>query len=233
MYSPLDAARPRAGGDARPGWPGSRIVVLLAMVVLAALTTGCQRPPGGSGGSEPGATRPVGVSWTDPAALLSAADLGPGWQERATAPEQPRWPWEQADCPAYRREDYRAQAHRRDAVQRFYDRAGASATVHHIVEAYEPGWGGPALDDVRAVLRRCAAYLVLGARMAFTLVDTPPLGDGALLVRGLIAHSGSTPTTAYFVVVRRGDTISTLNLPDPGHRAAVEAVAARQVARLG
>ncbi|MFC3501507.1 hypothetical protein ACFOOK_11145 [Micromonospora krabiensis] len=233
MYSPLGAARPRAGGDARARRRGGRIFALLATVVLTALTTGCQRTPAELGGSEPGVTRPVGVSWTDPAALLPATDLGPGWRERATAPEQPRWPWEQADCPAYRAEDYRAQVHRLDAVQRFYDRADGSATAHHIVEAYEPGWGGPALDDVRAVLRRCAGYLVLGARMSFTLVGTPPLADGALLVRGLIAHSGSAPTTAYFVVVRRGDTISTLNLPDPGHRAAVEAVAARQVARLG
>ncbi|WBB66285.1 hypothetical protein [Micromonospora sp. WMMD812] len=235
ISSPLEAARPRAGDESRRRQHdrGNRnIAALLPAVALLtlALLTGCNQQPSSS--TQAGA-RPVGTSWLDPAILLHPADLGPGWRESFAVPGQPAWPWDQSDCPAYRRDDYRAQSHRRDAIQRLYRMDEPSLTAHHIVESYESGWGGRALDDVRRVLRQCANYTLLGARMSFVVVETPDLGDGALVVRGRIDRDAAPPTVAYFVTVRRGDTVSTLNLPDPGRQAAVDAIAARQVARLG
>jgi hypothetical protein len=218
--------QPQGMGDRHAG----ALLVAVVLSALAMLVTGCGRQAPAAGRSE---REQAGTSRIDPAALLQPTELGPGWLESPTGPGRPAWPWDHVDCPGYRREDYRAQLHRRDAVQRFYRAAGSAPIAHHIVETYEPGWAGTALDDTRRMLRQCASYVVLGSRVSFSVADSAYLGGAGLLVRGRIEHVGSPATVAYFVTVRRGDAISTLNLPDPGDLAAVEAIAARQLARLG
>lgn len=199
---------------------------VIGLLILAMLVAGCHR-------QEPSAPESTGTSGIDSATLLHANELGPGWHESSAEQGQPRWPWEQGDCPAYRGEDYRAQAHRRDAIQRFYQTNKPSLTAHQVVELYEPGWGERVLDDVRRVLRQCPTYTLLGAKISLTVVDAANLRDAPLLVRGQIEHAASPPTVSYFVTVRRGDTVSTLKIPDLGSQALVEAAAARQAAHLG
>lgn len=209
---------------------GTALLVAAALLVLVLLVTGChQQVPGGG----PSGRESVGTSRIDSFTLLQPTELGPGWRQSLTEAGKPPWPWHQHDCPAYRPEDYRAQKHRRDAIQRFYQMDGVGLIAHHVVETYEPGWAEKALNDMRRVLRKCASYALRGSRMSFMIVDPVYLGGAGLLVRGRIEHVDSPATVAYFVTVRRGDALSTLNLPDPGDVAAVETVAARQAARLG
>lgn len=54
-----------------------------------------------------------------------------------------------------------------------------------------------------------------------------------MLIRGRIAHADTPNTVTYFVMVKRGETVSTVRLPDPGSQVVVDEIAARAVARLG
>ncbi|MDG4808748.1 hypothetical protein O7634_18540 [Micromonospora sp. WMMD1120] len=202
-------------------------VLLAAMVVLAA---GCQRAEPGAGPAErsSASVQPAGRS-----PLLGAGDLGSGWREDDSRSGSPPWPWEQDTCPTYRSGDYPAKSHRRAAVQRYYRPSDGSSPAHHVVETYEPGWAERSLDDVRLVLLRCASYRVHGSQVSFEIVDPRYLGGNGMLVRGRIDHGAVPSTVTHFVVLRRGDTVSTISLPDSGSRAAVDAVAAKAVARLG
>lgn len=164
--------------------------------------------------------------------LLGAGDLGSDWRADAARTGSPPWPWEQDTCPHYRSGDYPAKSHRRAAVQRYYRLADGSA-AHHVVETYEPGWAERNLDDVRRVLLRCASYRVLGSQVSFDVVDPRYFEGLGMLVRGRIAHADIPDTVTYFVMLRRGETVSTVSLPDPGSQVAVDSIAARAVARLG
>ncbi|MFG1653356.1 hypothetical protein ACGFIE_25840 [Micromonospora sp. NPDC049275] len=145
----------------------------------------------------------------------------------------PPWPWEQDDCPNYQSGDYPAKSHRRNAVERYYRLPDGSSSAYHVVETYEPGWAGRNIDDVRRVLLRCARYPVLGSQVSFDVVDPHYLKGAGMLIRGRIAHRDVPDTVTYFVMLKRGETVSTVRLPDPGSKAAVDSIAARAVARLG
>ncbi|MET8092873.1 hypothetical protein [Micromonospora sp. NPDC005220] len=202
-------------------------VVLSALVVMAA---GCQRGESGDGSGE----RPtVNTERGDSSMLLRAGDLGSNWHEDDARTGQPPWPWEQDSCPNYQSSDYPATSHRRTAVQRYYRMSDGSSPAHHVVETYEPGWAERNVDDVRRVLLRCASYVALGSQVSFDVVDPHYLEGAGMLIRGRIAHADTPSTVTYVVMLRRGDTVSTVRLPDPGSRAAVDSVAARAVARLG
>ncbi|MET7952264.1 hypothetical protein [Micromonospora sp. NPDC005324] len=164
---------------------------------------------------------------------MQPSEIGAGWRERVAQSAAPSWPWDQSDCPNYRSENYKAQLHRRGAIQRFYELEERSLTAHQVVEKYEPGWAVRSVDDVRQVLKQCATYILMGSRLSFSLVDASYLDGAGLLVRGRIEHVSSPATNAYFIAVRRGNIVSTLNLPDLGSEAEVRAIAARLVARLG
>jgi hypothetical protein len=165
--------------------------------------------------------------------LLGAGDLGADWHEDDARTGPAPWPWEQDSCPNYRSSDYPAKSHRRNAVERYYRQSDGSSPAHHVVETYEPGWAERNVDDVRRVLLRCASYPVLGSQVSFDVVDPHYLGGTGMLIRGRIAHSEVTNTVTYFVMLKRGETVSTVRLPDPGSQAVVDSIAARAVARLG
>ncbi|MFI6785148.1 hypothetical protein [Micromonospora sp. NPDC050276] len=118
-------------------------------------------------------------------------------------------------------------------MERYYRPSDGSSRAYHVVETYEPGWAERNVDDVRSVLRRCASYLVLGSQVSFDIVDPQYLDGAGLLIRGRIEHADIPNTVTYFVMLRRGETVSTVSLPDPGGQAAVDSIAARVVARLG
>ncbi|MDG4780111.1 hypothetical protein O7614_10715 [Micromonospora sp. WMMD961] len=69
--------------------------------------------------------------------------------------------------------------------------------------------------------------------MSFDVVDPRYLGGVGILVRGRIERAGITSTTRYFVILKRGETVSTVSLPDPGSQAVVDSIATKAVARLG
>ncbi|MEU1587053.1 hypothetical protein [Micromonospora sp. NPDC005710] len=165
--------------------------------------------------------------------LLGAGDLGADWQVDDARAGVPPWPWEQNSCPDYRRGDYPATAHRRHAVERYYRLPDGSSPAHHVVETFEPGWAERNIDDVRRVLLRCASYPVLGSQVSFDVVDPYYLEGAGMLIRGRIARAGVPNTVTYVVIVKRGETVSTVRLPDPGSRTVVNSIAARVVARLG
>ncbi|MGK5740240.1 hypothetical protein [Micromonospora sp. URMC 103] len=209
----------RGGGRCR--------LLAVVLLVLALGGAGCQRggsrvEPGGQAAGAPGASP-----------LLRSHELGSGWRESVAAPAPPSWPWVQEDCPSYRDGDYLAQSHRRDAVQRFFHRDDTAVTAHQVVERYEPGWADRALDDVREVLRRCANYPVLGSQLSFRIVEAADLGAAGLVVRGQIDHAALPAQVSYFISVRRGDVVSTLNLPDPGDEATIRSLAATLADRIG
>jgi hypothetical protein len=166
-------------------------------------------------------------------ALLGAGELGPDWTAGVVNPDEPRWPWVQEDCPTYRDADFPAQRHRQDAVARQYLRASSRAAALQVVEAYESGWASRALDDVRRVLRTCGTYSAYGGQISFNLLDSDFAGDAALLIRGRISSPDVPATASYFVVVRRGDIVSTLNLPDSGGEDQARVVATRLASQLG
>ncbi|MFI6240561.1 hypothetical protein ACIBEF_11840 [Micromonospora sp. NPDC050795] len=202
-------------------------VVLSALMVMAA---GCHRGEAGVGSDE---LHTVNAERGAPGLLLRADDLGADWHEDDARTGLAAWPWEQDRCPNYRSSDYLAKSHRRAAVERYYRLSDGSSPAHHVVETYEPGWAERNVDDVRRVLLRCASYPVLGSQVSFDVVDPRYLEGAGMLIRGRIAHADTPSTVTYFVMVRRGETVSTVRLPDPGSQAVVDSVAARVVARLG
>ncbi|MEW1588256.1 hypothetical protein AB0283_22775 [Micromonospora vinacea] len=201
--------------------------VLSALLVMAA---GCHRWESGPGPEE----RHTAIADRgELSLLLGAGDLGAGWHEDDARTGLAPWPWEQDSCPDYRSSDYPAKSHRRTAVERYYRLSDRSSRAHHVVETYEPGWAERNVDDVRRVLLRCASYPVLGSQVSFDVVDRHYLKGAGMLIRGRIAHADVPNTVTYFVMLRRGETVSTVRLPDPGSLAVVDSVAARAVARLG
>ncbi len=202
-------------------------VVLTALMVMAA---GCHRGEPGVGPEE---RHTANAERGAPGRLLVAGDLGADWHEDAARTGLAPWPWEQDSCPNYKSGDYPAKSHRRAAVERYYRPSDGSSPAHHVVETYEPGWAERNVDDVRRVLLRCASYLVLGSRVSFDVVDPHYLGGTGMLIRGRIAHADTPNRVTYFVMLKRGETVSTVSLPDPGSQAVVDEIAARAVARLG
>ncbi|MEU8180776.1 hypothetical protein AB0B86_08375 [Micromonospora sp. NPDC049047] len=217
--------RPLRGGGRRPvAW-----VVLGVLSVFVVLAAGCHRR---EADVEPDERHSADAERGGADMLLTADDLGADWRED-TRTGPPPWPWEQDSCPDYRSSDYPAKAHRRTAVERYYRPAGGSPPVHHVVETYEPGWAQRSVDDVRQVLLRCASYLVHGSQVSFHIVDSHYLGGLGMLIRGRIERADISSAVTYFVMLRRGETVSTVSLPDSGSQAAVDSVAAKAVARLG
>ncbi|MEU8256662.1 hypothetical protein AB0C06_20635 [Micromonospora inaquosa] len=217
-------------GRTRGKGRGSLAVVPMVLTALVLMAAGCHRGEPGVGPDErhtPNAER------GGPGRLLGAGDLGSDWHEDDTRTGPPPWPWEQDNCPNYQSGDYPAKSHRREAVQRYYRPSDGSSPAHHVVETYEPGWAERNVDDVRRVLLRCASYLVLGSRISFDVVDPHYLEGAGILIRGRITRADALNSVTYFVMLRRGETVSTVSVPDPGSRAAVDSIAARAVARLG
>ncbi|MFC6021796.1 hypothetical protein ACFP2T_37240 [Plantactinospora solaniradicis] len=230
---------PLAAAD-RPGRIRLRVTafLLLALWGVAVATAGCARDQ--APGSEGTTAAPVPAQRTGStgtgsldAALLPSTWLGAGWREGPTPPEEPPWPWLQADCPTYRNEDYPAQGYRRDAVQRRFHHAQSSLTATHVVEAYEPGWAARAITDVRRVVGTCAEYPVLGGALSFAVVEADFPAEDTLLVRGRIESPGAPDRVTLFVTVRRGDLLSTLNFPDPTDEQAAYAAATKLGDLLG
>lgn len=144
--------------------------------------------------------------------LLPAEVVGRGWVASESSAVPP-WPWVQKDCPTYRDADYAAQSHRLKASQRSYANAATGQSALHVVETYEPGWAAQAVNDVRRVLRACGRYDAWGGSISFTVLPTPNVCDETLTVRGEIRRPGIPTSTAYFLSVRCGERVSTLNIP--------------------
>jgi hypothetical protein len=221
----------------RPGPHTAAVLPSLLLLVLVFTPLACANPDANApdatapAGGRPGVTAPTAVG--PPAldrALLPAAGIGPHWREIREPAGSPSWPWAQPDCPAYRDTDYPAQQHRDGAVQRGY--LGSGAPALQVVEAYQPGWGSRAMEDARQVLRACPRYDFLGGQVSFTVQHAAPVGDEVLVVRGTIERPNRPTTVSYFLAVRQGDTVSTLNLPDPGEQRISE-LAGELAERLG
>nr|MDT0660667.1 hypothetical protein [Micromonospora sp. DSM 115978] len=221
----------------RPGPHTAAALPSLLLLILVLTSLACADPgagpesvPGSAAGADrtPADTKPAGPL---DRALLPAGDLGPGWRKIREPAGQPAWPWTQEDCPGYRAADYPAQGHRKAAVQRGYLGEGVQAL--HVVEAYQPGWAIRAMADARQAVSTCPHYPFLGGEVSFTVRDVDPVGDEILVVQGRIERATSPATVSYFIAVRRGDTVSTLNLPDPGDEREVHALAGRLAALLG
>ncbi|AVT40788.1 hypothetical protein [Plantactinospora sp. BB1] len=204
-------------------------VLLLVVLVVAGLTAGCAADPAPRSSAGEGARLTASGPADRPAALdlalLQPSGLGTGWRQSPHPPEPPPWPWLQADCPAYRAEDYPAQRHRSAAVQRRYRHEPTELVATQVVEAYEPGWAVRALDDVRRVVGTCSRYDAYGASISFTLLDTGLPPTDAVLVRGRIESPGAPARSTLLVAVRHGDRLSTLNVPGPVDRDTGYAVA--------
>ncbi len=220
----------RGRGRPRGEGRGSAAVVPVILTALVLSAAGCHRgePGVGPAGRHTANAEPGGSGM-----LLGAGELGSDWREDDARTGLPPWPWEQDNCPSYQSSDYPAKSHRRAAVQRYYRPSDGSSQAHHVVETYEPGWAERNVDDVRRVLLRCASYLAFGSRVAFDVVDPQYLDGTGMLIRGRIARADARTTVRWFVMLRRGETVSTVSVPDPGSRAAVDVIAARVVARLG
>ncbi|MDW5327403.1 hypothetical protein [Plantactinospora sp. KLBMP9567] len=218
--------RIRSGPGGRE--PLAATAVLLVVLAVAGLTAGCgadpaRRPPVGQE-AQLTASGPADRPVTLDLALLQPSGLGTGWRQSPHPPEQPPWPWLQADCPAYREGDYPAQRHRTGAVQRRYRHEPSELVATQVVEAYEPGWAVRALDDVRRVVTTCSRYDAYGASISFTPLDISlPPADG-LVVQGRIDSPGAPARSTLLVVVRRDNRLSTLNVPGPLDRATAYAV---------
>ncbi|MBQ0988477.1 hypothetical protein KBX08_00030 [Micromonospora sp. H61] len=217
-------------GRIRGSGRGSLAVVPAVLAASMVMAAGCHR---GESGISPDERHTANAERGDPSPLLGAGDLGADWRADDARTGLPPWPWEQDSCPSYRSSDYPAKSHRRAAVERYYRPSDGSSPAHHVVETYEPGWAERNVDDVRRVLLRCASYPVLGSQVSFDVVDPQYLDGAGMLVRGRIARADTSNTVTYFVMVKRGETVSTVRLPDPGSQAAVDEIAARAVARLG
>ncbi|MFF5052891.1 hypothetical protein ACFY1S_06895 [Micromonospora sp. NPDC000663] len=211
---------------------GRRRVAVLAALLSAVVVFGggCQRSESDDVAGTP---QTVNATLLDAGMLLSAGDLGAAWREGDAPAGSPPWPWEQSSCPHYRGGDYPARSYRQSAVERFYRPADGSSPAHHVVEKFAPGWAERNVEDVRRVLVRCADYRMLGSRISFTVVDQNYRAGAGMLIRGRIEHEDRPATVTYFVVLKRGEVVSTFSLPDPGSRAALDSVAARAAARLG
>lgn len=217
-------------GRTRGSGRGSVAVVPAVLSALLVMAAGCHR----ESGAGPDERHTANADRGELSLLLGAGELGADWHEGG-APRTglPPWPWEQDSCPDYRSSDYPAKSHRRSAVERYYRLSDGSSPAHHVVETYEPGWAERNVDDVRRVILRCASYSVLGSQVSFDVVDPHYLKGAGMLIRGRIAHADGPNTVTYFVMLKRGETVSTVRLPDPGSQAVVDSIAARAVARLG
>jgi hypothetical protein len=212
---PPNTVAARVGRLRRP----ATAALLLVLAGAVTLIPGCGRgqSPGAAGTTTASVSQrqhPATVGSLG-AALLHPSGIGPGWRDSEIPPEAPPWPWLQADCPTYRGEDYPAQRHRTQAVQRRYAHDQSNVIATHVVEAYEPGWALRAIDDVRRVVETCAAYPVLGGTISFSVLESRFPAEDGLLVRGVIESAGAPPRVMLFVTVRRGELLSTLNFPDP------------------
>lgn len=170
--------------------------------------------------SEPGRTTDGQTGVVDPDWFVAAEALGPGWSHRPERLGVPSWPWAQDDCPSYRDTDYPAQRHRRGAEQRRYRHGTSTGLALAVIEVYEPTWSQHAMADARRVLQACRGYRSGPGSISFELLDPGTGGPDSLLVRGQIDYPQSTPSVSYFLSVRRGETVATLSLPDPGSPAA-------------
>ncbi|MBM0275027.1 hypothetical protein [Micromonospora tarensis] len=217
-------------GPSRGRGRGSVAVVPVVLSALMLVNAGCHRS---APGVDPDERRTANAEQGGASLLLGAGDLGSDWRADDARTGPAPWPWEQDSCPNYRSSDYPAKSHRRAAVQRYYRPSDGSSPAHHVVETYEPGWAERNVEDVRQVLLRCASYLVKGSQVSFDVVDPHYLEGVGMLIRGRIEHADIPTTVTYFVVLKRGETVSTISLPDSGSQAAVDSIAAKAVARLG
>ncbi|WP_144022667.1 hypothetical protein [Asanoa hainanensis] len=83
----------------------------------------------------------------------------------------------------------------------------------NIVETYEPGWAARAMADLHRVLRTCRSYQASGADISLRAVPTTNVCDETVTVHGQLRRPGKPPSTAYFVIVRCGDQVTTLEIP--------------------
>ncbi|WP_326550630.1 hypothetical protein [Micromonospora sp. NBC_01813] len=220
-----------------------RIVRMAApALVVGMLMTGCATQPGTDASPVPGTqSDPVADGGADDGLVDGGADdgvvddglvddglfvaaeaLGPGWSHRPERLGVPRWPWVQDDCPAYRDVDYPAHHHRLGAEQRRYYHPSSTGLALGVVEVYEPTWAQHAMADARKVVQTCPTYRFGTASISFELLDPGPDRPDRLLVRGRIEYPQSTTTVSYFLSVRRGETVATLSLPDPGSPTAAQ-----------
>lgn len=223
------AARVRRRGRQRSRRTAAAVVAALvvsvgAVTAVPQLGADSADPSEGVGASP---TRsPVSLS----AALLTAAEVGPGVRAEQVddlGPDGPDWPWALTGCDAYRPADYSSLRQRGPAAILAYARAGQLVATQ-TVERYAVGAGQANVDDIRGVVTACSSYPVLGppiydegTGLAHRLEVTAEglAGDESLLVRetttpvaGQPPAASGPPTAIHHVVVRRGDLVTTITV---------------------
>jgi hypothetical protein len=154
-----------------------------------------------------------------PSRLLQAGDLGPGrWEQFSAEILDNADRWGSGSLCEYESADYRSLAHQEAVETIAWRRPGV--TVTEVVEQYAAGWGGPNLDDVRAVVAACDR-----PELRLTVVDTGFAGDGSLLVR---EEAGGL--VMYHVVVQVRDRVATVRVT--ADEAYARDVGVRAAARL-
>jgi hypothetical protein len=207
--------------QSNPWQPGRRLGVRLRG--LGAIVFGAALVLAGAGlavlllrhAAQRSGPNPIGQATTlvtDPLArdTLQPADLGLGWRpSSAGATGSPSWPWDQSGaCPGYRAADYPAQDHRlRARAVAFTDSVGNG--VREVIEEYQPGWAGRSLADLQKVLTTCASYPGPGGTVTFRVVVDGLAGPDSRLIVGTIGAGATT----YFLVVRDGSVLLTVQVP--------------------
>jgi hypothetical protein len=97
-----------------------------------------------------------------------------------------------------------------------------------VIERFEPGWAPRSVTDVRRVLATCGHYPVPGGTVAFAVIATGLAGADSLLVEGIIGVSAT-----YFLVIRDGPLVSTVEVPGTLGEPFVRRLAAVPNTRLG
>jgi len=170
-------------------------------------------------------------------ALLRREDLGPGdWREISGDAFEGSdiWTWADA-CPAYVPGRYESLRHRPRMATVTWAKSNDTVTQH--VDFFADGWGARNLADVRSVLALCASSTPPPdvAPSVYEVVDTGFAGDDSLLVKLSQYYYeeetiAPTPFVSYLVVIRVGDTVSTIRTS--GSEAYARSLAERAAALL-
>jgi hypothetical protein len=206
--------------------------VPLACLITIGSCGGGTRPGPGIGTDRPPVVSQDAGSGTILQDVLQVNDLdqiahGDWIEDSPGADGSPPWPWSQDGCPAYRDVDYLAQHHRVSANLRSFIRRPSGDSIQEIVERFDGGWGGRSMADIRAVLSRCASYNVPGGQVSFKVTAADLAGDESMLVSAAIEHPAGTATNNLFLVVRRGEIVTTVQLPPALDVSVVTALASR------
>jgi hypothetical protein len=168
------------------------------------------------------------------ALMLLPAEVGPGVLAEPAddlGADGPNWRWGEVmgECPGYRAADYPAQGARTAARILTY-RRDAAAVAFELVERFPAGRSAAAFDEVLSLLSRCPGFETAERRVEFTVAGRDVAGDESVLVRGVSTFPAGSPHVTYYVTMRVGEFVATVEViggTEAGARRLGELAAAR------